>query len=57
MRSTVWYRIVQYQPMQSKFLHGIRKLIEIDGFANITVVAESVTFDDMALLYGWGKHH
>jgi hypothetical protein len=38
--------------MQSKFLHGIRKLIEIDGFMSITVVAESVTFDDMALLSG-----
>src|SRR5690349_21814428 len=49
--------LVQQQPIEAEHARGLGELLEVDGFDDVTVHAQRVAFDDVALLSRGGQHH
>ena len=48
-------RFVEHQPVQAQDARGFDKLIEIDRFDDVTIDAQIITLDDVALLLRRGQ--
>ena len=50
-------RLVQEDPVESQLPDGVSELGEINGLDDIAIDAQTITLDDVPLLFGRGEHH
>ncbi len=50
-------RFVEHEPVQADLANRFDELIEIDGFAHVTIDAQPIAFDQILFLFARGKDH